>query len=444
MAAECDPGLLAALGDALGAGELCVLPGADARCAALMPWFEKWWPARHGERQMLRQALVILPIASASSDAIDGIVCFSEAVGFHEQIASGEDVGFLKLACQHIDGALTISRARQNLERRVQQRTRELALANSELERGLAELRDTQQRLLETSRRAGMAEVATSVLHNVGNVLNSVNVSAQVIASLVRSPRTVALRKAIDLLCAQPDPGKFLSEDPRGAMMLRYFSLCGAELEREPERVLAEIECLDRNIEHIKVIVALQQSHAQPVCVVETVSLPALIKDALALNGTLARSVRVTRDFCDAPEIVVDRHKLMQIVINLLTNASDAVRARPGAENITVRIRAADELVSIEVIDDGVGIAPELRERIFAHGFTTQPNGHGFGLHASACMATELGGHLSATSEGLGRGATFTLVLPCRASEAGRSELVVPATSRASSRPTSRPAPPAV
>jgi signal transduction histidine kinase len=66
----------------------------------------------------------------------------------------------------------------------------------------------------------------------------------------------------------------------------------------------------------------------------------------------------------------------------------------------------------IRVEDNGIGIPPENLTRIFSHGFTTRPDGHGFGLHIGAINAREMGGSLSVASEGTGRGATFTLILP--------------------------------
>ena len=68
--------------------------------------------------------------------------------------------------------------------------------------------------------------------------------------------------------------------------------------------------------------------------------------------------------------------------------------------------------MQIAVIDTGIGISPENLTRIFAHGFTTRKDGHGFGLHSGALAAKELGGKLSVESAGLGQGASFVLDLP--------------------------------
>lgn len=121
----------------------------------------------------------------------------------------------------------------------------------------------------------------------------------------------------------------------------------------------------------------------------------------------------VERDFRPAPPVRVDKHKILQILTNLLRNAKHAVEdfGRP-AGRIAVTIDADGERSRIAVTDNGVGIAPENLTRIFRHGFTTKKNGHGFGLHSGANAAKEMSGRLSVHSAGPGTGATFTLELP--------------------------------
>ena len=112
--------------------------------------------------------------------------------------------------------------------------------------------------------------------------------------------------------------------------------------------------------------------------------------------------------------MAVDKHSVLQILLNLLRNAEEAIDDAGKPEKlIRVRIRRyGDDRVRIEVSDTGVGLAPENLTRIFAHGFTTKPHGHGFGLHSGALAAKQLGGALWAESDGPGLGATFTLELP--------------------------------
>jgi signal transduction histidine kinase len=296
-----------------------------------------------------------------------------------------------------------------------------------------AELRQAQGQLLMASRRAGMADVATSVLHNVGNVLNSVNVSANVVGSLLKaSPRT-GLGKSLALLGAQAAPGKFIDEDPRGKKLIPYLTAVDKALTDERDAMLRETESLAKNIEHIKSIVSQQLAAARGdtrgAKIVEIVDMATLFDDAAdVLQSTLAtgQHLALVRD-AGAVVIGTDRHKVFQIVMNLLANARDAVAARPGAGKVILRARRTPEQrVAIEVEDDGIGIPEETVARIFSHGFTTKSDGHGFGLHSSACAAGELGGSLTVTSKGRDCGATFTLLLPCERSASKAASSVPP------------------
>jgi signal transduction histidine kinase len=273
-----------------------------------------------------------------------------------------------------------------------------------------------QQQLLEASRQAGMAEIATGVLHNIGNVLNSVNVSATLVRDQVRTSKAANLTRVGALLREKSDdlPG-FLTSDPRGSMLPAYVVSLSEHLETERNETLREIDGLRKNIEHIKDIVAMQQSHAKGAGLTEKVCVTELIEDALRITGgSLARhGVQLVRDFRSTPELIVQRHKVVQILVNLLRNAKQACSesGRPD-KHVSVRIVESGPFLEIAVVDNGAGIAAENLTRIFAHGFTTRTNGHGFGLHSGALAARELGGSLSVRSDGPGRGATFTLKLP--------------------------------
>ena len=278
-------------------------------------------------------------------------------------------------------------------------------------------LEQTHKQLMETSRMAGMAEVATGVLHNVGNVLNSVNVSASLISERLRESNSSGVAKLAKLLQEhQGDMGHFLAQDERGHQVPTYLEQLAVHLDRERNEVRGELKSLTSNIEHIKEIVATQQNYAQVSGLTESVVLPDLLEDALKihLNAFERHGVTVAREFDPLPAITVDKHRVMQIVVNLLSNAKYASDAGGRKEKqVTVRIKTASAgRVKIEVADNGVGIAAKNLTRIFAQGFTTRKDGHGFGLHSGALAARDMGGSLSVHSDGVGRGATFTLELP--------------------------------
>jgi signal transduction histidine kinase len=272
------------------------------------------------------------------------------------------------------------------------------------------------KQLLQASRQAGMAEVATSVLHNVGNVLNSVNVSATLLLDGAKRSNVSYLGKAVALLNEHTaDLAPFLADDPKGRQLPGYLTRVSEELAKEQRRTITELESLRQNIEHIKEIVAMQQNYANVSGVVETVKVTDLVEDALRMNaGALARhEITLAREFGEVPTISVDKHKVLQVLVNVIRNAKYACdESARKDKQIRLKISQRDQWICIAVTDNGVGIPPENMTRIFNHGFTTRKDGHGFGLHSGALAATELGGKLTAHSEGAGQGATFTLGLP--------------------------------
>ena len=277
--------------------------------------------------------------------------------------------------------------------------------------RAATDLAMANARLVDVSRRAGMAEVASSVLHNVGNVLNTVNISTALLDERLRGSRVDNLARAVDLLRAhEADLAAFLTADPEGRRLVVYLRSVADHLGGERDDLLREVETLARSVEHIKEIVAVQQGYARaPGGTEETLTVGALVDEAVRM---LDDGLPVTRALADDPTLTIEKHKVVQILINLLSNARQACAARAGAGRVTVGVARAGARVRLSVSDDGVGLPPETLARVFEHGFTTRRDGHGFGLHGAALMARALGGTLEVASDGPGRGATFTLDLP--------------------------------
>ena len=283
------------------------------------------------------------------------------------------------------------------------------------------ELERVHKQLITASRQAGMAEVATNVLHNVGNVLNSVNVSASMVSERIKRSKCTGLGKVAALFTEYAaDLATFMS-GPKGRHVPAYLTELANELVAERDAAVAELTALRSNVEHIKEIVAMQQGYARLGGVTDTVDVRVLVDDSLRMNeGAFNRhGVTIVRDFEDVPPVRVDKHKVLQILVNVIRNAKYACsEAKGGGERrVTVRVRASTSAVLVAVIDTGVGIPRENLDRIFSYGFTTRAEGHGFGLHSSALAARELGGTLRAESPGPGMGATFTLTLPLAAPE---------------------------
>jgi signal transduction histidine kinase len=310
-----------------------------------------------------------------------------------------------------------LQQAHNTLERRVAERTAELREEIAAREKAHAELAAAQKDLMKASHEAGMAEVATGVLHNVGNVLNSINVSATVIREKLRRSEFSTLGKLRDLLQQhEGDLPAFLTTDPKGKLVPGFVIKLADNVDKELLLLQEEHENLARYIEHIKEIVAMQQMYACCAGAREKLSLAGLVDDALQINaaGFARYGIQVVRHYAEVPAVTVDKHKVLQILVNLITNAKHALDESPGPERqLRLEIaRNGNNRLKVAVSDNGIGIPPENLTRVFSYGFTTRKDGHGFGLHSGANAAKEMGGQLTARSEGVGKGATFTLEIP--------------------------------
>jgi len=315
--------------------------------------------------------------------------------------------GFNEMLAQIQARDTALQTARDNLERRVEERTRELE--------------SIHRQLLEASRRGGMAEIATNVLHNVGNVLNSVNISTGLVIEKLGKSRASSLARVVGLLQEHAhDLGEFVTNDARGKHIPALLAQLSEHLMADHAAIAGELDSLRRNVEHIKEIVAMQQNYATVGGVREMINVVTLVEDSMRINeGAFSRhNVEVIREFENVPPMNVEKHKILQILVNLMRNAKYACDESMRADKrLTVRVANGDGRVRISVTDNGVGIPPENLTRIFNHGFTTRAGGHGFGLHSGALAAKEMGGSLTVQSDGPGKGAAFTLELPCPTQE---------------------------
>ncbi len=291
----------------------------------------------------------------------------------------------------------------------------------TERKRSEAQMRALQNQLLDASRQAGMAEIATGVLHNVGNILNNLNVSVELIEDRLSNSKLPSLSKAFSLL--QEHQGQldaFLGSDVRGQKLMPLMQKLLEHLQTEQDELRSENSFLKERVRHMNTVVSQQQEHAKGVTVIERCSVPQLVDESIALVESSFRKagVQLTKELPALPEIQTDRHQVLQILVNLLTNACDAVcTAALQTEAGRVEVHAqtlSDERCLIWVQDNGVGIPEAIKDKIFNHGFTTRADGHGFGLHNACNVAKAMGGELSCQSDGPGQGARFTLELPLR------------------------------
>jgi len=310
--------------------------------------------------------------------------------------------------------ATAISRSEDFTRRIGSERPDEIGVLAREFDGLIGRVEQSRADLVKAARAAGMSEIATGVLHNVGNVLNSVNVSANLVAERVRGSASNDLAKVVKALEPHADdlPG-FLARDPKGRALLPLLKSIATELEAERGRAQSEIDEMCAGIEHVKELIQAQQGYAGRSGVTEVVSIADQVDTALAFTGQALQgraAIEVVREFDALPASRIDRHRLMEILVNLIQNAQQATQDTGVAPRLVLRVRDLGAgRVRIEVQDNGVGIPADNLARVFTHGFTTKRTGHGFGLHSSANAAREMGGNLTVHSAGPGLGATFAL-----------------------------------
>ncbi|SEM32877.1 Predicted ATPase [Stigmatella aurantiaca] len=431
--------LLLPAGDSLGVAAISGdVPGSvsipsDPDTAHALPWTVLAYVRRTREHVLIGDASKPHPFSSDAYLARGGarsVLClplvrheqFSGALYLENNLAANAFNTQRLVLLGHIATQAAISIENARLYADVQRAKGELRKANDELEQRVEErtreLRAAQSRLVDTAREVGMAEVASNVLHNVGNVLTSAVINLEMMQRAVGASRIGKLNRATALLLKhREDLASFLARGARGGNLPDYLAALAGELLGEQKHLMEDMEMMGRYIEHIRAIVQVQQTYARTSLMPEECDLSQLIQDALRIQMVALQrhGVSVRRELAAVPRMKVDKHKVLQILINLIANAKYALDAVPeGQRNLRVRLGMEGNWVHIQVEDDGIGIAPGVKERLFSHGFTTRKDGHGFGLHSSALAAQMLGGQLVLESEGLGKGAVATLKLPPR------------------------------
>jgi len=272
------------------------------------------------------------------------------------------------------------------------------------------------QEQFEKARQLGMAEISASVLHNVGNVLNSVNISTETILQKNADSQITSLQKLCVLLNQhENDLGEFITKDPRGQKTLYFLNQIAEYWKDEHQWTQNEVESLIKNIHIIKNIITTQQDLSRVMGTEQTTFAEELLDEAILITGFEARKdIDVQRVYGKVGTIVIDKVKFMQVIVNLLRNAKDALHE---SSNEIKKLTVITELINnhivlIEITDTGIGILPDNINKVFNYGFTTKKLGHGFGLHASALSVNELGGEIHVTSEGKNKGTTFSLKIP--------------------------------
>lgn len=304
---------------------------------------------------------------------------------------------------------------RMDLEKELENKRKDLEHTNRELRETNIQLKETRDQLVEAAHKAGMAEIATGVMHNIGNNLNSVNTCVEELRRMLAQSKLGNLQKANQLLVQFAET---LEQQPKGSQLMAYYNQLETQREKEAQQFSKELDALEERIKMIRDDVLSQQSYARNEFFLETVDVPALVEEALMLQQTAFEKehVQVVKQFETVPQTELSRNKLIQVLTGLFRNSRESMRACDGASELHVHIahKKADNRIEITVTDTGHGIPAADREKIFNYGFSTKRNHHGIGLHVAANNMRELEGKLSVMDPPSGKGAAFLLTIPVK------------------------------
>jgi PAS domain S-box-containing protein len=298
--------------------------------------------------------------------------------------------------------------------------------------RDISELKRAEEMEQFSAFQAGIAEMSTSVLHNIGNAITAVTQDAEMIdktgGELVRVAQLLddnASRTELQLA----DPAAVNADLARRHCAIQHEAarairnLAGEDLSGRSRR-------LGASVTHIADIVRIQQSAALPNGQQSSFSLSQAIQSALEMQGDAftKRGIEVSVKVDPVLESVTLSHNLMlQTLVNVFRNSVEAIDERTQEESFQGRLQVDAELLDagrmrLTVTDNGIGFHPDARDNLFRFGFSTKARGTGFGLPSVAMFAHEAGGKVTLESEGRGHGARLVLELPIHSKTKARQQ----------------------
>lgn len=288
------------------------------------------------------------------------------------------------------------------------------------------ELVRAQEEALVNAHAAGKAEFATTVLHNIGNVLNSVNVDSLHIRKTLEGMRLQQMVMACKLLVEhRANLADYLINDERGSRLPEYLARVSAVVARDAGSLSRLSDDIAAKVDLMRDIIETQQSYATTTQGALPYDIKRLAEEALKvqMDSIRRRGVSLHQNFSEVPQVVVNSSKLIHVMINMLKNAVEAMEAVPeNRRELTLTIKAARGRVILSIADTGMGIAPENLPKMFTYGFSTKKTGHGFGLHYCARTIEAMGGEVRVESAGVNKGATFIISFPAAPSKKRRHQ----------------------
>lgn len=296
-----------------------------------------------------------------------------------------------------------------------------------EVEGGVITLRDITQhvRAREALTQAfahGRLEMLETVLHNLGNAVNSVAVGVGTLRDQFRRNKVLDSFSALARVVAEHDDDwiPWLESDPKGRQVRAFILSLADDFAAQSRRMLYTVDRVQNRVHHIVDIIQTQESSARGTIEHKVIGLRQAINDAVrVLQHLLTKhGIAIDMDCARAPdELRIQESRFHQTLVNLIKNAIEAIEQLANRDGLPakplIRILAHeqnDQLV-LEVVDNGIGIDLQKQQSIFVAGYTTKKKGTGLGLHAAANFARDSGGEVRPFSDGVGRGTTMRMTL---------------------------------
>ncbi len=307
--------------------------------------------------------------------------------------------------CKFIDGKPVMARG---IFRDVTERT----LAKEALEEGVK--REAQ------AYAQGRLEVVDTILHNIGNAINSVAIGIGTIQEyLINNKLTrhfASLANAVKE--HQEDFADYVREDTQGQKVAPFITALAGEFAKRDEELARIVSRVHERAEHIADIIRTEKTLSKRSVYRKDINLGEAIEDAITVlqDSIKKRNIQVSVDCDGAPkEISTQESQFHQMLVNLIKNSIEAIDELGAQEDYVPYIKIkcyVDTDFALEVMDNGIGIESDKLDAIFRSGYTTKDSGSGLGLHSIANFVSGCGGQILALSDGIGKGATMRILLP--------------------------------
>jgi two-component system, NtrC family, sensor kinase len=295
------------------------------------------------------------------------------------------------------------------------ERKDELGKLAEEFNKMVARLAEAREMLAQQSYSSGIAEMASGVLHNIGNAITPLGVKLSIIRSELQQAPAAEMEMAVAELAEPATPAE------RRTDLSQFLELAGIELASLVKQTVGNLEQISSQVDHVQMILADQHNFSRNQRLTSPLELSSLVtKTVNLLSEELRKNISLELDgsLNKVGKVQASQIALQQVLSNLLINAAESIHSTGNRMAGRISIRASEELmdnipmVHLCIEDNGQGIPGEKITKIFERGFSTKSRGSGLGLHWSANTVSSLKGMVYAESEGEGRGAVFHLLLP--------------------------------